>query len=115
MNTRITGLISVVSCLMTFSMSATAAPPDANAALDLVRQSNCFRCHGIEKGKEGPSWKAVAAKYKGTTDAEAKLYKHLTTGPKVKLKDGHEEEHSKPQTADAGEIKNLVSWILSLN
>jgi cytochrome c len=60
----------------------------------LARQNNCFRCHSVEKAKDGPAWKDVAAKYKGKAmTAEQRLTTHLTTGEKAKFADGHEEEH----------------------
>ena len=46
-------------------------------------------------------------------DAETALIKVITTGPKVKLDDGSQEEHKIIKTKDAGEQKNLVQWILS--
>ena len=56
----------------------------------------------------------MAAKLKGKPEAEARLIKHITTGPKVKLEDGSEEQHPIVKTKDEGEIRNLVQWILSL-
>jgi len=87
---------------------------DAATAQALARQSNCFKCHAIDKKKEGPAWKDVAAKYKGKSDAEATLIKHLTTGPKVKFEDGHEEDHPVVKSKSPEDTKNLVDWILSL-
>jgi hypothetical protein len=45
-------------------------------------------------------------------DAEAKLTKHITTGPKIKI-DGVEEEHQIVKSKDPAAIKNLVQYILS--
>ena len=42
------------------------------------------------------------------------MIKNITTGPKVKLEDGSEEDHKIIDTKDQAEIKNLVYWILSL-
>jgi len=39
--------------------------------------------------------------------------KAFTTGPKVKLQDGSEEEHKIIKTKDAAQLKNLAQWILS--
>lgn len=96
-----------------FSVNASAAV-DADAAKALARQNNCFKCHGVDKEKEGPSYKKLAEKYRGKAGAEESLVTHLTTGVKVKFSDGHEEEHKIIKTRDAGEIRNLVAWILSL-
>lgn len=93
------------------------ADVDAEAAKALARQNNCFKCHAIEKEKDGPAWKKIAEKYKGKENAEARLIEHITSGEKAKFPDGHEEEHKVVQTSppkDMSQIKNLVDWILSL-
>jgi cytochrome c len=87
---------------------------DAVAAQALAKQNKCFNCHSVDKKKEGPAWKDVAAKYKGNKDAEAKLYTHLTTGAKVKFDDGHTEDHPVVKSKSPDDVKNLVSWLLSL-
>jgi cytochrome c len=87
---------------------------DADAAQSLAKQSNCFKCHAIDKKKDGPAWKDVAAKYKGKPEAESRLITHITTGEKAKFEDGHEEDHAIVKTKDKDQIKNLVDWILSL-
>lgn len=87
---------------------------DADAAKALAKGNNCFRCHGIDKDKDGPAWNKISAKFKGDAKAEEKLTHHVTAGDKVKFADGHEEEHKKLETSDKDAIKNLVDWILSL-
>ena len=94
--------------------SGEATAVDAAAAQALARQNNCFKCHAVDKKKEGPAWKDVAAKLKNDKDAEAKLTKHLTTGPKAKFEDGHEEDHPVIKSKSPDDTKNLVQWILSL-
>jgi len=94
--------------------SANAADDDAAKAL--ARQNNCLKCHAIDKDKDGPAFKKVAEKYKGKSNAEAKLIEHLTSGEKAKFPDGHEEEHKIVKTSpakDMAQIKNLVQWVLS--
>ena len=107
-----TAILTAAVLLLGSTGSAQAA--DEAAARGLARQSNCFKCHSVEKKKEGPAWHDVAAKYRGTPDAEAKLIKHVTSGEKVKFEDGHEEDHAIVKSTDPKEIKNLVDWILSL-
>lgn len=89
-----------------------AAAQDADAAQALAKKSNCMKCHSISAKKEGPPFKETAAKYKGKADAEAKLFTHLTTNPKVKV-DGKEEEHDNLKTKNEAEIRNVVKWILA--
>jgi cytochrome c len=101
-----------VSLLAFAAASAQAQAVDVAAAEALAKKSNCSKCHAIDKKKDGPSYQSTAAKYKGKADAEAKLIKHITTGPKVKI-DDLEEEHQIVKTKDATEIKNLVQYILS--
>ncbi|MDO8248986.1 MAG: c-type cytochrome [Rhodoferax sp.] len=107
-------MISVVMAAM-FSVSANvlAAEVDADAAVALAKKNNCFKCHAIDKTKKGPAYKKIAAKYKGKADGEDKLIKNFTTGPKVKLEDGTEEDHKVIDTKDPKELKNLAQWILS--
>lgn len=101
---------------MVFAVShpGAASAADEEAARALARQSNCFKCHGVDKKKEAPSWRDVAAKYKGKAEAEAKLIHHITSGETVKFDDGHTENHKIVASKDPAEIKNLVDWILSL-
>ena len=105
------GLLAGVFCV---ALSAPVLAADAAAAQALAKRSNCFKCHAIDKPKEAASWKEVAAKYKGKPDAPTKLATHVTTGPKVKLEDGSEEQHPVIKTKNADEIRNLVDWILTL-
>jgi cytochrome c len=101
-------IAAVITCGATFA--ATAA--DDAAAHALATKSGCLKCHSIDKKKDGPSFKEVAAKYKGKPDAEQKLFTHLTTNPKVKI-DGKEEAHDNLKTKNDAEVKNVVAWVLS--
>jgi cytochrome c len=107
----------LAAAIALLALSAPAAyAVDAEAAQTLARQNNCLKCHGIDKDKDGPSYKKVAEKYRGKADAEAKLVNHITSGEKAKFADGHEEEHKIIKTSppkDMAQIKNLVQWILS--
>jgi cytochrome c len=97
-------------------LSANAYAVDVDAAKALAKQNNCLKCHAIDKDKDGPSYKSVAAKYKGNANAEARLIEHITSGEKAKFPDGHEEEHKIVKTSppkDMAQVKNLVGWILS--
>lgn len=94
------------------ALMAQAQAVDVIAAEALIKDSKCGKCHSVDKQKNGPSFKKTAAKYKGKTDAEAKLYTHLTTGPMVKI-DDVEEEHTKVKSKDEAAIKNLARYILS--
>ena len=112
---RTTTLLSVTAAAVTLFISLNAsAAVDVEAAKALARENNCFKCHGVDKEKDGPSYKKVAEKYRGKPGAEEKLIHHVTSGEKAKFPDGHEEEHKIIKTKDMDQIKNLVNWILSL-
>ncbi len=100
--------------VLLLAMATQALAADAASAEKLAKQSNCFKCHMIDQKKESTSWHDIAVKYRGKPDAEEKITYHLTSGEKVKFDDGHEENHKIVKSKDPVEIKNLVSWILSL-
>ena len=109
-----TALLAASTAALLFSATASAAV-DEDAAKSLAKKNDCFKCHAVDKTKKGPSYKKIAAKYKGKeAEGEGKMIKNITTGPKVKLEDGSEEDHKIIDTKDQAEIKNLVYWILSL-
>jgi cytochrome c len=113
--TKLSQIVIPVALVALTSMSANvlAADVDADAANALAKRNDCFKCHSVDKTKKGPSYKKIAAKYKGKADGEEKLIKNITTAPKVKLEDGSEEEHKIIDTKDPKELKNLAQWILS--
>ena len=93
-------------------LALPAAAQDAESAQKFMKAENCTKCHSVEKTKKGPAYQKVAGKYKGKSDAEAKLETFLTTGPKVKLDDGTEEEHK--VVKDKGAMHNFIKWVLAL-
>lgn len=114
--------LSIPQKLMAFSVLGAAAAAfsgtsyaavDVDAAMALAKKNDCMKCHAIDKDKKGASFKSIAAKWKGKGDAEAKLVDALTKAPKVKQKDGTEDDHKVIATKDMNEIKNLIGWILS--
>jgi cytochrome c len=80
--------------------AACAAPAMAQA--DLAKNDGCLNCHAVDTKKVGPSFKDVAAKYKGKADAEAMLIDKITSGK------GHPATKASP--ADA---KAIVQWVLA--
>lgn len=108
------GRAMVAVSAVLFVMSAPAQAFDEEAAKALAKSNDCFKCHAVDKTKKGPSYKKIAAKYKGKeAEGEKNIIKNLTTGPKVKLEDGSEEDHKIIDTKDQKEMKNLIQWILA--
>ena len=110
--------LSLVTAVAAAAFSLLAMVPaqaaiDVDAAKALSKKNDCTKCHAPEKSKKGPSLKKIAEKYKGKADGQEKAIKNMTTGQKVKLEDGTEEDHKIIDTKDAAQLKNLADWILS--
>jgi len=71
-------------------------------AQDALKAKGCLNCHEMDKKKVGPSFKDVAAKYKGNKDAQAMLV--------AKIKDG--KGHAKIAGSD-DELKAAVGAALA--
>jgi cytochrome c len=105
-------LRGAAAAILGLAVTTDAAALDAAAAEALMKKSNCFKCHAVDRKKDGPSFKETASKYKGKPDAQKTLFVHLTTSPKVKI-DGKEETHDSLKTKNEGEVNNVIEWILS--
>jgi cytochrome c len=86
----------------------TALPALADLALATSR--NCMSCHNLDKKVVGPSYRDVAAKYRGDKAAPARLATKVIeggggVGGVVKMP-------SNPQVTEV-EAKKLVAWVLS--
>lgn len=69
------------------TVPATAAPvakvePAVSEAdaMQLAKKNNCLACHAVDKKVIGPSFKDVAAKYRGDAGAEARLMNKIAKG-----------------------------------
>jgi cytochrome c len=109
-------VLSAIATGVALAISTNAFAVDADAALSLARQNGCLKCHSVEKHKDGPAYRDVAAKYKDKDHADTvkKLIHHITSGEKAKFPDGHEEEHKIIKVNDVAQQTNLIEWILSL-
>jgi cytochrome c len=105
------GLLLVGSLLLIWAGSVSGEV-DEKAAEKLMKKSGCFKCHSVDKKKDAPPYKEIAAKLKAKPDPEKELYTHLTTNPKVKV-DGKEETHDSLKSKKEEDIRNVVGWILS--
>jgi cytochrome c len=106
-------LATAVAGAVFLLLSPAASAFDEDAAKLLFKKNDCTKCHAPAKNKKGPSLQKIAKEYKGKADAEAKMLKHMTSSPKVKLDDGTEEEHKMIEAKDQAEMKNLIQWILA--
>ena len=93
-------------------VAAQVNAADAKAAEALAQKSGCLACHSIDKKVLGPSYKDVAAKYKGDKTAEAKLVAKVKAGGSGVWGPMPMPANS-PQVKDE-DIKTIVQWILTL-
>ncbi len=56
------------------------APAFADAVDDAMTKAGCMACHAKDKKLVGPSFKDIAAKYKGQSDIVAKLSEKVRKG-----------------------------------
>ena len=95
-------------------LAATAAALSASlpaaASEELAKKHNCLACHAVDKKVVGPSYKDVAAKYRGDKAAEAKLFEKVKKGGV-----GVWGQIPMPPNATVpdADIKALVKWVLS--
>jgi cytochrome c len=100
-----------------FFIAALSVAQAADAALDntsaqaMMQKDGCGACHAVDKKVIGPAYQEVAAKYKGDKDALAKLSDKVKKGGV-----GVWGQIPMPPNAQVSDpdIKDLVSWILTL-
>lgn len=104
-------LSMIAVATMMLAGQAFAAPKvDMAAGQSLAQSSACLSCHGIDKKIVGPSFKDVAAKYKGDKAAEAKLIAKVTKGGAGVWGQVPMPPNAQVKPAD---IKTLVKWVLA--
>ena len=103
------GLLTTIALALP---TAALAAVDEDGATALLKSSGCGACHAVDAKKMGPAFKDIAAKYKGKGDAADTLFKHVTSGPMVKI-GTKEQKHPVVKSTDEAAIKNLVAYILS--
>ncbi len=85
-----------------------AIPAQADEAL--AKKHNCLACHTVDKKLVGPSYKDVAAKYRGDKGAEARLFEKVKKGSQGTWGQVPMPPNSSVPDAD---VRALVKWVLS--
>jgi len=89
--------MKVVLISAAVALGVLAAGP-VLASADLAN-ANCGKCHEMDKKKKGPSYKAMAAKYKGNEAGALKAIEDPKGDhPEVKIK--------------ADDTKAVIKWVL---
>jgi len=112
---------------------ACAAPPFAwcaapldEATARLARQHGCLLCHALEPAKpavvppSAPAWRDIAARYRGTPDAEDKLVAVVMRGTEPgdrhwAGKAGVVDMPPNPVGISEDDARRIVRWILRLD
>lgn len=103
--------MKAIASVLALSLAAMAAPTASAAdAAGLAQKAGCMACHSIDKKMLGPSFKDVAAKYKGK-DSEAMLIKKVKDGGAGVW--GQIPMPPNGNKLSDGEYKTVVSWILT--
>lgn len=99
---------SILSAALALAAGAIAQPANADEAL--AKKHNCLACHQVDKKVIGPSYKDVAAKYKGQNVA-AQLEQKVKKGSSGAWGSIPMPPNAAVPDAD---VKKLVNWILKL-
>lgn len=87
------------------------APALLQADEALAKKHGCLVCHSVNKKVVGPSYKDVAAKYRGDAGAQARLVDKVKNGGKGSWGNVLMPANS-PKVPDA-DIATLVRWVLA--
>ena len=90
----------IPTILVSLIFLACSGPVLATEAM--AKADGCLNCHAVDSKKVGPSFKEVAAKYKGKADAEATLI------AKIGGAKGHPATKASP-----ADLKSIVQWVLA--
>ncbi len=87
------------------------ASPFASASQELAQKAMCTACHAVDKKVVGPSYKDVAAKYKGQAGAVAALTDKVRKGSSgawgtVPM------PPTGPDKINDADLKTVIEWVL---
>ena len=102
---------TIATAVLAAASLAVASSALADQLEDMMKKYGCNACHAEDKKVIGPSYKDVAAKYKGDASAVAKLSDKVKKGGSGVW--GQVQMPPNTQVADA-DIKKMVELILAL-
>ena len=91
----------------------TFAVGNVHASEQLIEKSGCISCHRVDQKLIGPSFKMVAAQYKGTEGAADYLFQKVREGGEGVWGDMPMTPNAPSKISD-GDLNAVVAWILSL-
>lgn len=104
MKSVIVSMIAAAGLMVAGSAMAAEMPA-------VAKKNNCTACHNVDKKQVGPSWKDVAAKYKGDAAAWDKVATKIKKGGSGAW--GSMPMPANPKISDA-EVKEIINFIKGL-
>ncbi len=101
---------TVAALALGAGLLAAPAAQAADDGLRVARGNACMGCHAVDRKLVGPSFKDIAAKYKGDPAGQAKLEKKVRDGGSGVW--GVIPMPAHPGMCDA-DIKAVVKWVLA--
>lgn len=101
----------LLACLLAAPVLVASAPA-ALASQQLHMKSGCVACHMVDRKLVGPSYKDIAAKYKGRADAIPYLSQRVRKGGPGNWGTVPMAANDVSKLNDA-ELKTLLAWILA--
>ena len=103
--------MKIAAVILVAGVLATGTARAADSGEELMKKDGCTACHAIDKKVVGPSYKEVAAKYRGDAKAPALLAEKIKKGGSGVW--GPVPMPPNANVSDA-DIKILVAYILAL-
>jgi len=100
--------VLIVAAIFACCLSTTVAAD----GLENARKAGCLSCHAVGRKVVGPSFKKVAAKYKGVDGIKTKLIKKIRKGGSGVWGKARMPANRGKMTDE--QYKTTVNWILSL-
>lgn len=92
-----------IAAATVFFHTTAHAQADARKSEALAKESGCLGCHAVDAKKVGPTYKSIAAKFKGAGADKVVAATKASAPHAAALKKVKEED-----------LKTLANWILSL-
>ena len=106
---RVTVKILFLFAALAYFMPVAQASAEDEKAFAIAKQNACLGCHAINKKIVGPSFHAIAEKYKGDANAQAFLKNKIAKGGSGSWGVVPMPANTKLNDAD---LSTLTSWIL---
>ena len=103
-------LASSIASVAIYAAEPAAAPATGDGEA-LLKKNACVACHSANAKVVGPSYKDVAAKYRGNKDAEKMLADKVKKGGSGVW--GAVPMPPNPSVSDA-DLQTMITWILAL-